>query len=194
LPIADSFWNRNTPPLGWGCRCEVVQTDEKTNKKEGYKNTTAPKGFDFNPGVEQRLFSDNAGYYTSASDNEAKELYMRARIISDATTERKLKEYTQNIKIKTNGITLEFNKKGIEKTRNINAPENKTFAMYCMYDLKNILKKAKHSVEDFRKSPIQMAQNKGVLRFHVWNVDGFEIKARENTEGKVFLYYLKKLT
>lgn len=74
LPISDSFWNSNTPPLGFGCRCEVIQTDEPAKEKEGYKQTVAPKGFDFNPGKEQKIFSDTAGYYTSASDADTKKL------------------------------------------------------------------------------------------------------------------------
>src|SRR5690606_26524762 len=62
LPLNDPFWNAHTPPLGWGCRCELVQTDEPANQNEekykGYEDTPAPKGFDFNPGVDQTLFSE----------------------------------------------------------------------------------------------------------------------------------------
>jgi SPP1 gp7 family putative phage head morphogenesis protein len=72
LPVTDPFWNVHTPPLGFGCRCELIQTDEPANKKEGYQETTAPKGFDFNPGKEQKIFSDTAGYYTSATADDSK--------------------------------------------------------------------------------------------------------------------------
>lgn len=71
LPINDPFWNSHTPPLGFGCRCEIIQTDEPVKEKDGYADTTAPKGFDFNPGVEQKVFSGTAGYYTSASAEDA---------------------------------------------------------------------------------------------------------------------------
>jgi SPP1 gp7 family putative phage head morphogenesis protein len=74
LPINDPFWKTHTPPLGFGCRCELIQTDEKVVKPEGYKDVPAPKGFDFNPGIDQTLFSDSAGYYTSAPEAEAIEL------------------------------------------------------------------------------------------------------------------------
>lgn len=74
LPLDDPFWRSHTPPLGFGCRCEVIQTDEEVNKKEGHEKTPAPKGFDFNPGIDQKIFSDSAGYYTSASSSDAKKI------------------------------------------------------------------------------------------------------------------------
>ncbi len=74
LPISDPFWNSHTPPLGWGCRCEVIQTDAPVKEKEGFKKTTAPKGFDGNPGKDRKLFSDTAGYYTNTSTTDSKEV------------------------------------------------------------------------------------------------------------------------
>ncbi len=83
LPMNDPFWSGHTPPLGWGCRCELVQTDDPVNKDQekykGFEDTTAPKGFDFNPGVEQKLFSDSAGYYTSFSKSKADEIATTAQ-------------------------------------------------------------------------------------------------------------------
>lgn len=78
LPLNDPFWRGHTPPLGFGCRCELIQTDDPTNQgKEQYKGfeeTPIPKGFRFNPGVDQKLFGNDAGYYTSASKSEAAKL------------------------------------------------------------------------------------------------------------------------
>lgn len=78
LPINDPFWKGHTPPLGFGCRCELVQTDAPANKGDekykGFEQTPVPKGFDFNPGVDQKLFSNNAGYYTSVAKTEADRL------------------------------------------------------------------------------------------------------------------------
>jgi SPP1 gp7 family putative phage head morphogenesis protein len=75
LPIDDTFWNTHTPPLGFGCRCELIQTDEPVNKDQdkykAFEETSAPKGFDFNPGTEQKVFSDTAGYYTSVSAEDS---------------------------------------------------------------------------------------------------------------------------
>lgn len=79
LPITDPFWKSHTPPLGWGCRCEVIQTDAPTDKKEGYEKTEAPKGFDGNPGIDRKIFSDTAGYYANTSDADAKEVNKLAK-------------------------------------------------------------------------------------------------------------------
>jgi SPP1 gp7 family putative phage head morphogenesis protein len=79
LPISDPFWKSHTPPLGWGCRCEVIQTDAPTDKKEGYEKTEAPKGFDGNPGIDRKLFSDSAGYYANTSATDAKEVNKLAK-------------------------------------------------------------------------------------------------------------------
>ena len=79
LPITDPFWKSHTPPLGWGCRCEVIQTDAPTDKKEDYEKTEAPKGFDGNPGIDRKLFSDTAGYYVNTSNADAKEVNKLAK-------------------------------------------------------------------------------------------------------------------
>lgn len=65
LPINHKFWLTNYPPNGYGCRCSVVQTDKKAD--ESAPGFTADKGFDFNPGINQRLFSESAGYYKATN-------------------------------------------------------------------------------------------------------------------------------
>lgn len=62
-PISDPVWRTIYPPNGWGCRCSVTQTDKKPNKPDGFGEVTPDKGFDFNPGIERKLFADSAGYY-----------------------------------------------------------------------------------------------------------------------------------
>lgn len=193
LPINDTFWRSHTPPLGFGCRCELIQTDAKPTKKEGYKDTPAPKGFDFNPGIDQQVFADSAGYYTSASKADTAELKNSARLFYDRATEAALKKEMIGQTINANGQTIIFNKKGIEKVRNINDFDKKSFALNCLYDLKNILKAAKYTTEDYLKSPEKMVANKGIVKIHKWRSTDFEVMARENTEGKVFFYYIRKL-
>jgi SPP1 gp7 family putative phage head morphogenesis protein len=78
LSINDPFWKTHIPQLGFGCRCSLTQTDAKIVKKDGYKEVTVPAGFDFNPGIDQTLFSNNVGYYVNASNTEAKQLKEQA--------------------------------------------------------------------------------------------------------------------
>ena len=68
-PISDPFWNRNYPPNGWGCRCSVTQTDEAPTKVPSGELPDA--GFDFNPGKDRKLFSDENGYLKDLPKTDA---------------------------------------------------------------------------------------------------------------------------
>lgn len=68
LPINDDFWSSNYPPNGWGCRCSVTQTDKEPT--EGASNFKPGDGFDFNPGIEKKLFADSAPYFKSPGKDE----------------------------------------------------------------------------------------------------------------------------
>lgn len=78
LPYDDPFWKGHTPPLDWGCRCELIQTDIPVRKPEGYADVLPGRGFDFNPGTDQKIFDDKAGYYSSVSKAESEELTREA--------------------------------------------------------------------------------------------------------------------
>ena len=72
LPIGDPFWNDYTPPLGWNCRCTVVQvrrdkypeSDSATAIRAGEAATAKPKQriFRFNPGKTERVFPPKHPY------------------------------------------------------------------------------------------------------------------------------------
>jgi len=66
-PIDDSFWNRNYPPNGWGCRCIVTQTDEAVTP---VTEAGADAGFKFNPGKDRKLFDDANGYQTDTAKDD----------------------------------------------------------------------------------------------------------------------------
>ena len=72
LPINDPFWNTHYPPLGWGCRCSVTQTDKPVKQVSG-NIPEVSEGFDNNPGKTGKLWSDNNAY-AAAIDHGAKML------------------------------------------------------------------------------------------------------------------------
>jgi SPP1 gp7 family putative phage head morphogenesis protein len=67
LPINDPFWATHYPPNGWGCRCSVTQTD-KAEKRPFGDMPAADPGFQNNPGITGKLFSDDNAYSTQLSD------------------------------------------------------------------------------------------------------------------------------
>lgn len=186
LPMNDPFWNAHTPPLDWGCRCEIIQTDEPANheveKYKGFEETSTPKGFDFNPGVEQKLFSDSAGYYTSPSDAEYRNLSETAQQLALGYFERNVIKAMQNTVVKANGVAMQLDEEGIKQTASINAKESKALAVNAIYDLKNIVKKAKYTT----------TTEAGKVQ-HVWKSKDFHIEGHGAGENKVIFDFLKKL-
>ena len=73
LPIDDPFWDSYTPPLGWNCRCTVVQvnrgkypeSDSAEAIRAGEAATAKPKQriFRFNPGKTERVFPPKHPYF-----------------------------------------------------------------------------------------------------------------------------------
>lgn len=73
LPIGDPFWNEYTPPLGWNCRCTVVQvnrgkypeSDSAAAIRAGEEATAKPKQkiFRFNPGKTGKVFPPKHPYF-----------------------------------------------------------------------------------------------------------------------------------
>lgn len=82
-PIDDDFWKTHYPPLGWGCRCTVLQrTAEATiTSNEVLAGLPAPDtGFDTNVGITGQVFNPQKNPYyknISQADKDKIEIYAR---------------------------------------------------------------------------------------------------------------------
>ena len=73
LPVDDPFWKQFTPPLGWNCRCTIVEvlkddypeSDSQGSIAIGERITEKPKDriFRFNPGIEKEVFPKRHPYF-----------------------------------------------------------------------------------------------------------------------------------
>ena len=71
-PVNDPFWNTHAPPLGWGCRCKLIQTDDPATGDPDLGDLKIAKGFDQNPGKTFKMFGDNHPYFNvSPLDKDA---------------------------------------------------------------------------------------------------------------------------
>lgn len=83
-PVNDAFWDRNYPPNGWGCRCDVVQTNDKAKLTTDSKakalsdSLNLPPMFNNNVGKTGIVFSSGHPYFQEAgklSELEAEKTY-----------------------------------------------------------------------------------------------------------------------
>ena len=65
-PLNDPFWKTHTPPLDWGCRCDVIQTDEPPTEIKGGLQLKIE--FENNPAISGKIFGGSA-YMTSGGLN-----------------------------------------------------------------------------------------------------------------------------
>lgn len=199
LPINDPFWKRHTPPLGFGCRCELIQTDKKVTKNEGYEQTTASKGFDFNPGKDHKVFSDTAGYYTSASKEESEKLKIAAKTFINHHSYSYKKEVAVGTTVKNKIGTIAIN--GTTKKEWFNQPHCDLAAKNMLLLNPSFLKKlnfypgpdikANPMVEKCWFAEIELMDKKSVVILREMKDDGRKVLYSISDNTDKFKEYLK---
>lgn len=85
-PFNDPFWNTHTPPLDWGCRCGIEQTDEEPTEVKGGLQLKIE--FENNPGKSGEIFGGTV-YETKLSKKERKDADENAGKWLEKTTKTK---------------------------------------------------------------------------------------------------------
>lgn len=70
-PFNDPFWDTHTPPLDWGCRCDLEQTDEDVTEVKG--GVQMKIEFQNNPAKTGKIFGGSA-YENRLNESEKKQI------------------------------------------------------------------------------------------------------------------------
>lgn len=95
-PLNDPFWDKHTPPLDWGCRCDVVQTDEAPTEIKGGLQLKIE--FENNPAKTGKIFGGSA-YMTSGGLNPEmiEEIGKFAKRMFNKVKDETIKIYEKNV-------------------------------------------------------------------------------------------------
>ena len=196
-PLNDPFWKTHTPPLDWGCRCDVIQTDEPPTEIKGGLQLKIE--FENNPAISGKIFGGSV-YEKTLTKDEITEAKKKASIEASKRNLLKLsqeqKDYRKILQqnaihqysgvVIQNIIDIKITTKGIKEF--INQPHKYYFDKNeLVKDLPNLIKNAKY----LGKSPYHK-DNADIVFTHIFEIDVKDEKSwlliREGKDGKINFY------
>jgi len=190
-PIKDPFWKTNFPPNGWNCRCNVVQTGRKATAGNLVPEFKPDPGFDFNPGMEGKLFSEKAGYFKSGKAS-GKEIVKQVPKLVSGVTRNDLRGFYQVNPLPV--LNLEkFGKIKLTQSdiRKITGKETAIDMLKnsLLYDIENVVKNAVYI--------LSAPEGKGRPQYKMWHyykVSGFDslyLNFAEYKSGEIKLHSIE---
>lgn len=206
LPVEDPFWSEYLPPLGWNCRCTVVEvlkdkhpeSNSEQAIKAGAAATSQPsqKIFRFNPGKTGEIFPPKHPYYkvgggrgasieVAGNVEKASQIINKTGIYGNLTTaEREAIERNNKEIEKALGIKIGVPEKDYEANRKANPQywNDKTYRDNCATSTGAfVLRMRGFNVEALSTNTPSVAKLSWQSQNKWLNIDGSKIDLKENS-------------
>ncbi len=203
LPLNDPFWDTYYPPLGWNCRCTVVQVRKDKYKtsdsaqaiKNGENATTKQPSFRFNPGKTKTCFPDTVSYYKHA-DSQMKNAVKNTARQTTIQEGKNLYSKIVSKEIFGENINIEFNSKSISHFANDFIHDNKLWVKNELINkLDTALKTAKFVAYERNTKPEKKPTHETYYYFKSKLADGTNVYFsvfKNKVTGKYLFYAISK--
>ncbi len=173
-PYNDPFWNTHTPPLDWGCRCDIEQTDEEPTEVKG--DLQLKIEFENNPGKSGKIFEGTA-YEEGLTETEKKEAENEAqRLYERSVLNKPRKQQFKELAKYGNGSVSEH----------ILAPKQK--------DYESILQTATELAKDGQKAEIlPIVNRKDFKEYRKTVFPGYELDKNPDLKAGKLYYDIKEV-